>query len=98
MTIPAIAMAVPIAIGVTAIRGEVKVVDIVGQVVFLAEAFQLLFAGKLDPTGAVDVHVPPPRLLAMLPLLQPPRPALGQGLVNLLEFLGQVGGPAPNFD
>ena len=66
---------------VPAVGGEVKVFRVVLKVVLLEKAPQFLSRRKLDSTGTVDVHVPPTRLLPVLPLLQLPQPAVGQCVV-----------------
>ena len=70
------------------IRGEVEILRVVLQTVLLEEMPEFLPGCELDPAGAVDVDVPPPRLLAVFPLLQFPHPAVRQRVVAELENLG----------
>ena len=63
------------------IGGEVKVFRVILKVVLLKKAPQFLSRCKLDSAGTVDVHIPPPGLLPVLPLLQLPEPAVGQCVV-----------------
>ena len=60
------------------IRGEVEILRVVLETVLLEEMPEFLPGCELDPAGAVDVDVPPPRLLAVFPLLQFPHPAVRQ--------------------
>lgn len=55
---------------VSAIRSEVEVFRVMGEVVLLKETFELLPRSKLDATRTIDIHVPPSRLFPMLPLLE----------------------------
>ena len=83
-------MVVTVAICVTAVGGEVEVVDVIVQIVLLTKALELFLGGKLDTARAVDVHVPPTRLLAVFALFQFPLPSRRQRLVVSLKFLWQM--------
>ena len=71
----------------TTIRCEVEILGVVLETVLLEEMPEFLPGCELDPTGTVDVDVPPPRLFAVFPLLQFPHPAVGQRVVAELENL-----------
>ena len=49
---------------------EVKLFNVIVELVLLKEGFQLLLGSKLHPTGAVDVDIPSASLLAMLTTFQ----------------------------
>ena len=66
---------------VSAIWGKVKIFWVILKVVLLEEISKFLARGKLDTAWTVDINVPPPSLLAVLPLLQLPEPAVGQRVV-----------------
>ena len=83
---------------VASVRGEVKILGVILEVVLVEEVSQLLARGKLDSTGAVDVDIPAAGLLAMFALLEFPDPAVGQSGVRELEDLGQVGWPSAYLD
>ena len=78
-------------LNMSTIRCEIKVLRIILEVVLLKEMSQLLSRGKFDSTWTVDVDIPSPRLLPMLPLLQLPHPPMGQSVVTELKNFGQVG-------
>ena len=85
-------------LNMSTIRCEIKVLRIILEVVLLKEMSQLLSRGKFDSTWTVDVDIPSPRLLPMLPLLQLPHPAVRQSVVTELEHLRQVSGPPAYLD
>ena len=78
-------------LNMSTIRCEIKVLRIILEVVLLKEMSQLLSRGKFDSTWTVDVDIPSPRLLPMLPLLQLPHPPMGQSVVTEFKNFGQVG-------
>ena len=82
----------------TAVWGEIKLFNVVVEVVLFEKGLQFLLGGEFDPTGAVDVHVPSARLLSVLPAFQFTNPTGRQRLVLKLEHFGQMGGPPANFD
>ena len=71
-------------LNVAPIRGEVKILRVILEVVLVKEVPQLLARGKLNSTGAVDVDIPAAGLLAMLALLEFPDPAVRQSGVREL--------------
>jgi hypothetical protein len=80
-------------LNVSAIWGEVKIFRIILKAVLFKEAPQFLPTRKLYSTRTVDIHVPPARLLTVLPLLELADPAVGQGAVREFENFGQMGWP-----
>ena len=82
----------------SAVGCEIKLFNVIIEVVLFEKGLQFLLGGKFDPAGAVYVNVPSARLLSVLPTFQLTNPTRGQSLVLELEHFGQMGGTPPYFD
>ena len=83
---------------VFAIGRKVKLLGVILKIVFLKKVFEFLPGGKLNAAGAVDVDVPPARLLPMLALLQLPLPAVRQCVIFKLENFWKMSRPPSYLD
>ena len=73
---------------VSAVWCEVKLLNVIVELVLLKEGFQLFLGGKFDPARAIYVDVPSASLFAMFATFQLSNPARWQCFILELEHFG----------